>query len=305
VGRKAYERWFEMPNAIDRGSGCEVWGILNVTPDSFSDGGRYADTDAAVHRALQMAMQGAAVIDVGGASSRPRGATYGVGAPRVSADEECARVLPVIERLCGGHGLRVSIDTTQAQVADAALKAGATVINDVSGGQVADLLDVAARSGATLVLMHTRGDGAVSAANATYHDVAQQVRDELLCAAERAIKRGVDRSRIWLDPGIGFAKTPDQSLRALAGISLLVGTDYPVLLGASRKSFIAELCHRTNGTKASPQERLGGSIAAVTLGVVGGVRAVRVHDVAESYQAVCLAAAVRTGARTPEPRAAC
>jgi dihydropteroate synthase len=294
-----------MPSAIERGSGCEVWGILNVTPDSFSDGGRYAETDAAVRRALQMATEGAAVIDVGGASSRPRGATYGAGAPWVSAEDECARVVPVIERLCGDHGLCVSVDTTQAQVAAAAVKAGASVINDVSGGQVAALLDVAAGSGAGLVLMHTRGDGAVSSASAVYDDVARQVCDELLSATERAMQRGVDRNRIWLDPGIGFSKTAEQSVRALAGLSQLVAAGFPVLLGASRKSFIAEVCHRTHGAKATPQERLGGSLAAVTAGVLSGVRAVRVHDVAESYQAVCLASALAACASSLNQRAAC
>ncbi|MBX3249620.1 MAG: dihydropteroate synthase, partial [Myxococcales bacterium] len=189
------------PSAV---GACEVWGVLNVTPDSFSDGGRFLDEGAAVARGLAMVREGAAVVDVGGESSRPKGHAYGPGAEDVSVAEELRRVLPVVRALAE-QGVRVSIDTIEAEVADACLDAGAQVVNDVSMGRSDALLAVCAARGAELVLMHTRGRGEVCPPGTVYGDVVADVRAELLSAVDRAARLGVARSRIWLDPGLGFA----------------------------------------------------------------------------------------------------
>jgi dihydropteroate synthase len=266
---------------------CEVWGILNVTPDSFSDGGRFDDLERATAHGSRMLGQGAAVIDVGGESSRPAGATYGAGAERVSTDEELRRVVPVVRALCAA-GARVSVDTVKAEVARAALEAGATIVNDVSNGASEALLDVVAEHGAELVLMHTRGGGRVDADTTRYVDVVEDVLAELLVSVERAVDRGVLPQRIWIDPGIGFAKTAPQSLALLNATARFASSGHRVLVGASRKSFIAHTVGAA--TAPAPDERLGGSIAAVALAVLGGAAAVRVHDVYESAQAVALVA---------------
>jgi dihydropteroate synthase len=266
----------------------EVWGVLNVTPDSFSDGGAFLAADAAFTQALRMLREGAHVIDVGGESSRPSGRTYGE-VPPVSEQEELARVMPVIRSLCA-YGARVSIDTVKAHVAERAVMAGATIINDVSCGRGEALLRVAAETGAELVLMHNRGRGERTEANTRYGEsVARVVRDELLAAMDRAVTAGVTQEQIWLDPGIGFAKQAAQSAALLAQTDLLVATGQRVLVGASRKSFIGELVGGAPGT----HQRLGGSLAAITLAVFQGAQAVRVHDVAESRQAVDLALQLR------------
>jgi len=202
---------------------CELWGVLNVTPDSFSDGGQFLAIDAALRHARAMLAAGADVIDVGGESTRPRGATYGAGYVAVTLDEELRRVLPVVERLAA-DGVRVSIDTTKAEVARRALVLGAQIVNDVSCGRDAALLRVAADAGAELVLMHSRGTGQVTAATAKYDDVVAEVRAELMAAVERALAAGLARANIWIDPGLGFAKTPAQSLVLLAGTQDLVAT---------------------------------------------------------------------------------
>jgi dihydropteroate synthase len=288
----------------------ELWGVLNVTPDSFSDGGRFLAADAALAHAERMRAEGADVLDVGGESSRPPGRTYGSGAPEVSAAEESARVLPVIEALAA-RGFRVSIDTVKAEVADAAVRAGAAVINDVSCGRDSALLRVAAERGAELVLMHNRGRGERSGANVAYVDVVAEVREELLQAVERAVQVGVRREAIWLDPGVGFAKTAAQSAALIAATSRFVATGHRVLVGPSRKSFLAELTVPASGVLPGPAERLGGTAAAVTVAVLGGARAVRVHDVRDMHQAVrltehMLAAVARDGGggSSPAPHAA-
>ena len=181
-------------------SECAIWGVLNVTPDSFSDGGAYLDYEAALTRARQMVVQGAAVVDVGGESTRPKGKTYGEGALAVSAEEEARRVLPIVEALVR-LGVRVSLDTTKAEVAQQACRAGAELINDVSCGRSAALLRAAAEAEVELVLMHNRGQGERTGTNVAYDDVVQDVKAELLAAVERAVAAGVRRERIWLDPG--------------------------------------------------------------------------------------------------------
>lgn len=278
---------------------CAVWGVLNVTPDSFSDGGRYLDLDAAVAHGLALAAAGADVIDVGGESTRPRGATYGEGYQDVSADEERARVVPVIERLVAA-GLVISVDTVKAEVAEAAIAVGARYVNDVSMGRSERLLEVCARSSVELVLMHNRGRGEVREPFTVYGDVIVDVRAELLAAVDRACTFGVARERIWLDPGLGFAKTPAQSGALLAATSTFVATGLPVLVGASRKSFLAALT-TAEGPVAPPTERLGGSIAAAVVAALAGARAVRVHDVAPTRQALALVGALGLGAELGSP----
>lgn len=271
---------------------CEIWGVLNVTPDSFSDGGAFITAEAAATQVERLLREGADVVDVGGESSRPRGITYGEGAAQVEEQEELRRVMPALTALAA-RGARVSVDTVKPAVARAALAGGARIVNDVSCGQRPELLEVAASAGAELVLMHTRGRGECSGANVEYRDVVPEVRDELLAAVARAEQRGVRRDRIWIDPGIGFAKTARQSLAVLAGTPAFVETGLRVLVGPSRKSFIAELARDASGDHPAPGRRLGGTAAAVTMAVLGGAHAVRVHDVAEMRQAAQLALALR------------
>lgn len=272
---------------------CEIWAVVNVTPDSFSDGGLFLEHTAAIARGSQLLSLGADVLDIGGASSRPPGKTYGQGASEVSVDEELRRVVPVIEGLIARHKPRISIDTTRAEVAEAALRAGACIVNDVSNGASQALLEVVARADAELVLMHNRGDGSVSGQNIVYRDVVESVVSELLQAASRAQKAGVRAEQIWLDPGVGFAKTSADSLAVIAGLPKLIATGHRVLLGPSRKSFISAVEAKAGVTpQSSPNERLGGTAAAVTMGVALGVHAVRVHDLPEMRQAVLVAEAL-------------
>ncbi len=267
---------------------CAVWGILNVTPDSFSDGGDFLDHGRALRHAQDLVAAGADVIDVGGESSRPAGTTYGEGARGVEVAEELRRVLPVVERL-SAEGIAVSVDTTKGAVAQAALGAGARYVNDVRAGADATLLEVVARYDAELVLMHNRGRGEVGGANIDYGgDVVGAVLRELQHAIDRAARAGVETAKIWIDPGIGFAKTPEQSAAVLDGVDALVATGHRVLVGASRKSFIGALAPDADGRRPTARERLGGSLAAVTLAVMRGAHAVRVHDVRETHQAVRL-----------------
>ncbi len=277
---------------------CAVWGVLNVTPDSFSDGGAFVDPTRAVEHARRLLLAGADVIDVGGESTRPAGKTYGEGARPVTAAEELRRVLPVVETL-SAEGVVVSVDTSKGAVADAALHAGARYVNDVSAGADPALREAVARHGAELVLMHNRGRGEVGGANVDYGaDVVATVQRELEAAVARAVAAGIEPQRLWLDPGIGFAKTPAQSAAVLAGVDRLVRTGHRVLVGASRKSFIAALAPDADGSAPTPGERLGGSLAAVAIAVLQGAHAVRVHDVRETYQAVRFVEAVR---RRAEP----
>jgi dihydropteroate synthase len=269
-----------------------VWGVLNVTPDSFSDGGEFLALEQALDWALRMRDAGAAVIDVGGESTRPRGQSYGTGAEPVDLDEELRRVLPVVEQL-SARGVRVSVDTTKAEVARRACAAGAAIVNDVSCGRNPQLLAAVFEAGAELVLMHNRGQGECSGPNVVYADVAAEVRAELLDAVARALAAGVARERIWIDPGIGFAKTAAQSAALLARTDLLVATGQRVLVGPSRKSFIAELARKPSGEAPGVRERLGGTAAAVACACLLGAHAVRVHDVAEMRQAALIGARLR------------
>lgn len=279
-----------------RGSRCALWGVLNVTPDSFSDGGRFQAREAAVARGQALVAAGADVVDVGGESTRPRGKDYGDGAAEVSAVEEADRVLPVIEALCRA-GVAVSVDTRKGSVARQAVAAGARIVNDVSGGGDPELLAVCAKEAVTLVLMHNRGRGEVHAPFTEYQDVVSEVAAELEERVARAEAAGVDRSRVWLDPGLGFAKTAAQSGALLARLPELAELGHPLLVGASRKSFLARLARRPDGSLAAPDAREAGSAVAVAVAVAKGAAAVRVHDVAGAWQAARLMEALATAER--------
>lgn len=282
-----------------RSRALAVWGVLNVTPDSFSDGGEHLATDAAVAHARQLFGEGADVVDIGGESSRPKGATYGEGFAEVSAEAELARVLPVVRTLAEdivagrfGRPVALSIDTVKGSVAAACVEAGCALVNDVSMGRDPALLEAVARSEAQYVLMHTRGRGEVVAAHTDYGaDVVATVRAELEAAAERAVAAGVVGGRIWFDPGLGFAKTPAQSAALLGGTARLAASGHRVLVGASRKSFVGALGPNADGTVPPPRAREPGTHATTTFAALGGAQAVRVHDVAGAHQVAQLAAA--------------
>ncbi len=278
----------------------ELWGVINVTPDSFSDGGRYLSPDSAVAHGRRLLDEGADVLDVGGESSRPAGRTYGEGFAEVSASDEIARVAPVVEALAGELGARVSIDTVKPEVAAAALRAGATIVNDVRCAEDPALAEVAAGAGADYVIMHTRGRGEVRSPHTDYDDVVAEVVAELLEAASRVERAGVPKGAVWLDPGLGFAKTARQSAALLSSLGRFQKTGYRVLVGPSRKSFIAELAPNHDGERPEPGARLGGTAAAVAACALAGVDAVRVHDVHAMRQVIRITDAVR-GARGDAP----
>ncbi len=260
-----------------------LMGILNVTPDSFSDGGRFLGAEAAVAQATAMAM-GAEIIDIGGESTRP-------GAVEVPVDEEIARTVPVIRALrSGGLAAPLSIDTRKAPVAQAALEAGATIVNDVSAFDFDPALGpLVARMSAPVILMHAQGVPATMQDNPLYSDVLLDVYDALAARLARAEALGIDRARIVLDPGIGFGKTLEHNLSLIRGLSLFHGLGCPILLGTSRKRFIGSI-----GQAPDPQDRAPGSMATALAGIAQGVQIVRVHDVPETRQALRLWQALNT-----------
>lgn len=258
-----------------------VMGILNVTPDSFSDGGELPSVDAALRRAERMVQEGAALLDVGGESTRP-------GAAAVPENEELRRTIPVVEAIARRFPVPVSVDTRKAPVARAALEAGAAIVNDVSGlSWDPDLGAVAARAGAGLVLMHMRGSPADMRERAAYEDVVGTVVRELGEAVARARVAGVADAAIVLDPGLGFAKTAAQSLLVLRDLARLLDPGFPVLVGPSRKSFVGEVL-----AGAPPAERVAGSAAACAIAFLGGARIFRTHDVRATADALAVAAAI-------------
>jgi dihydropteroate synthase len=253
---------------------CLVMGVHNVTPDSFSDGGRFLDPAAAIEHGMRLIAEGADIVDVGGESTRP-------GAAPVDVAEELRRVVPVVEGLA--THVRVSIDTSKREVAEAALAAGATLLNDVT----ATLEDVAAAGGAGWVAMHMRGTPATMQRAPRYDDVVTEVRDYLVERAEKAGAAGV--GELWIDPGIGFGKTAEHNLSLLRHLAVLVATGFPVAIGVSRKSFLGRL------TGDSPvEDRREASLAAATWAMLQGVGLMRVHDVGATVQAARL-----VGARAP------
>lgn len=262
-----------------------MMGVLNVTPDSFSDGGRYSTVDAAVQHGLAMIADGADIIDVGGESTRP-------GASRVAAEEEIRRVRPVVQALADA-GAPVSIDTTRAAVAEAAVAVGAVMVNDVSGG-LADpaMAPAIAGTDAALVLMHWRGHSAAMAELAQYDDVVSDVADELARRVEAALAAGVDSARLVIDPGLGFAKTAEHNWELLARLDRFVGTGVPVLVGASRKSFLGRLLADTDGTIRPAAQREDATVATSLLAAQAGVWGVRVHHVRPTVDALAVHGAV-------------
>jgi dihydropteroate synthase len=275
---------------VFEGPGPFLMGVVNVTPDSFSDGGLAFDRDAAVARAEALVAEGADLLDLGGESTRP-------GAAEVPEDEELRRVVPVVERLrARGVTAPISVDTRKAAVARAALGAGADLVNDVSALADPGMAAVLVERGAPAVLMHMRGTPADMARHATYRDVVAEVEAELAAALARAVAAGVPEERIVLDPGLGFAKTAPQSLALLAALPRLRRLGRPLLVGPSRKSFIGHV------TGAPAPQRLPGTLAAVTACVLAGVEFVRVHDVAPARQAALVAAAIRDASRSAAAR---
>jgi dihydropteroate synthase len=243
-----------------------LMGVLNVTPDSFSDGGLWLDPDAATAHGREMVRQGAAIVDVGGESTRP-------GAAPVSEKEELRRVIPVVEVLAG-DGLLLSIDTRKPEVAKAAVAAGASIVNDTAGEEASRAMDeVAGSTGAAIIVMHSRGTPATMRSLTDYHDVVTDVRSFLLKRAKELEAAGVQSDSITLDPGFGFAKDPEQNLELLRRLDEITSIGYPILAGTSRKSFIGRVLDLPEA------ERLEGTAATVAWAVAKGARLVRVHDV--------------------------
>lgn len=261
-----------------------LMGILNVTPDSFSDGGRHADVAAAVRHGAQMAQDGADIIDIGGESTRP-------GATRIPAAGQLQRVLPVLRELRRElpASCRISVDTTLSEVAAAAISEGAAIINDISAARDdAGMMALAARSDVDLVLMHMQGSPETMQKDPHYGDAVTEVRQFLLQRAAAAEAAGMARERVWIDPGIGFGKSRVHNLQLLAGLETLVSTGYPVLLGASRKRFMGMVCNVERF-----DELVAATCATTALGVMAGVRMFRVHDVRANRQALDVAWAIR------------
>jgi dihydropteroate synthase len=271
---------------LPRPARCVVMGVLNVTPDSFSDGGCFADTSSAVAHGLRMHAAGAYYVDVGGESTRP-------GANRVDPQQECDRVLPVIRELSAA-GVRTSVDTTRAEVAEAAIAAGATLVNDVSGGLADDgMAKLVAETGVPWVLMHWRGHSREMYAAARYGDVVTEVCAELTARVEDVVSAGVAPEQLVLDPGLGFAKRAEHNWALLAGLDRLVGLGLPVLVGASRKSFLGRLLADADGAVRPAEGRDDATLATTVLAAQAGAWGVRVHDAGASVDAVRTVEAVR------------
>lgn len=258
-----------------------ILGVLNVTPDSFSDGGRHIDTAAAVAYGVQLRAEGADYVDVGGESTRP-------GADRVPAEVELQRVIPVITGLRQA-GVPTSVDTTRSEVAAAALAAGATMVNDVSGGLAdPEMVRVVAEADCLWVVMHWRGHSRDMYATAVYADVVAEVRTELAERAEAAVRAGVKPERIILDPGLGFAKTAEHNWALLARLDQLRSLGYPLLIGASRKSFLGALLAGHDGTSRPVGQRDAASLAVHVLAAQNGAWGLRVHDVLGTIDALAV-----------------
>jgi dihydropteroate synthase len=259
-----------------------IMGILNVTPDSFSDGGKYDQPKAAIEHALAMEQAGADLIDLGGESTRP-------GSDEPSASEELNRILPVLEGLRGKLKIPISVDTRRSAIAELAICAGSQIINDVSGLKSDPrIAEVAAKHGVPLILMHMRGEPRTMQKGPFARDVMKDVTQGLRDSAAKARKAGVAMSQIILDPGIGFGKSPSQNYELVQKLPRLAELGYPLLVGTSRKGFLGATLAR-DGKHAPPDERLWGTAATVTASILGGAHIVRVHDVAEMVQVVRVA----------------
>jgi dihydropteroate synthase len=271
MNKRTIYAWQCRSRVLNLGERTFVMGILNVTPDSFSDGGHFIDPNAAVDHALEMIAHGADIIDIGGESTRP-------GADPVSAADEIGRTVPVIEKIREQSDIPLSIDTMKAGVAAEAVAAGADIINDVSALEAdARMAEVAAETRAGVVLMHMKGTPRTMQSDPAYGNVVEEVRDYLKSRIDVAIQHGVARNRIVIDPGIGFGKTMEHNLALLRGLPALAECDSPLLVGASHKSFIGQL----TGRKA-PIERRAGSLGAAAWAVANGAHILRVHDVLDT-----------------------
>lgn len=259
---------------LDFTDGCIVMGVLNVTPDSFSDGGDFLDTQKAVERGVEMAEEGAAIIDVGAESTRP-------GSKPVSAEEQIKRAVPVIEKLAAKIKIPISIDSKDYEVAKAALDAGAAIINDITSLSNGRMARLAAERKTPIVLMHIQGSPNTMQIEPKYGNVVSEVLEYLLDRAKAAQEVGIEKEKIFIDSGIGFGKTLEHNLELLRNISIFVNSGYRVLLGTSRKNFIGIL----TGKKV-PKERIFGTAATVAVAAAAGVSIVRVHDVAQMVDVV-------------------
>jgi dihydropteroate synthase len=280
-----YREWTIARRTLALGRRTLIMGVLNVTPDSFSDGGRFFDTECAAAHAAEMLDDGADIIDIGGESTRPGGA-------QVTTEEELRRIVPVVESLRAQlPGAIISVDTTKVEVARHALDAGAEIVNDISALRFdASLADVVARAGAGLVLMHSRGTPATLHTLPPVADIMREATESLRRSIAVAEGRGVRRAQIAIDPGIGFGKSQGQNLELLAKLDALadVFADFPLLVGTSRKSFIGRLLG-----DAPPERRLHGTMASVTAAILGGAHIVRVHDVRAAVETALVADAIR------------
>ena len=275
--RKTFRLKLPSGTVVLLGQRTLLMGVLNVTPDSFSDGGKFLDPQRAIERALEMERAGADLLDIGGESTRP-------GSTGTDAETEMARILPVLEGLRGALKIPISVDTRKSQVAEAAVNAGAQVINDVSGLRCdARVAEVAQRRGVPLILMHMRGEPATMQKGRFARDVMKDVTQGLRASITRARKAGVRKSQIILDPGIGFGKSFEQNYELLRKLREFAKLGYPLLVGTSRKGFLGTTLAR-KGKPAPPEERLWGTAATVTASILGGAHMVRVHDVEEMVQ---------------------
>ena len=265
---------------LDFSGGAVVMGVLNVTPDSFSDGGLYQDIDKAVAYGVEMVQQGAAIIDIGAESTRP-------GSAQVSADEQIARVISVIKKLSQQIDIPISIDTTRSVVAEAAINAGAAIINDITALADEAMMRLAARSQVPVILMHMQGRPQMMQADPSYDDVVAEVLKYLTGRAKAAEAAGIPREYIILDPGIGFGKTTEHNLLLLNHLDQLCALGYRVLIGTSRKRFIGQITG-----KDTPADRIFGTAATVAIAVEKGISVARVHDVAEMIDVVRVSNAI-------------
>ena len=287
------------PPGLPAADRCLVMGVVNVTPDSFSDGGQWYGATAAIKHGLDLVAQGADIVDVGGESTRP-------GAQRVSAEEELRRIKPVITELVKA-GVVVSVDTMRAQVAEFALEAGVSLVNDVSGGLADPYMPrLVAKAGVPYVVMHWRGHSHDMHSRAVYQDVVREVRDELAQRIDAVVAEGVDPSMIVLDPGLGFSKLPDwqgpdahnwQLLTRLPEVARIGGRDFPVLVGASRKRFLGKLLAGPDGAPRPFAENDDATVAVTALAAAAGAWCVRAHQVPGNADAVRVAAAWRAAAK--------
>ena len=254
-------------------SRTHIMGVLNVTPDSFSDGGKFLDFNSAIRHGISMAEEGADIIDVGGESTRP-------GSEPVPAEEEIKRVVPVITELAGRINIPISVDTYKAEVARKALSAGAEIINDISALRFGpEMVDVAKEFDSGLILMHMQGNPKDMQKAPVYDDVLAEIKDYFVQQTEFAESRGIDRSKIILDPGIGFGKTTEHNVRILQNLPFFKSLKFPLLIGVSRKSLIGNILD------LPAEQRLEGSLAAMAFSILNGANIVRVHDVRESVRA--------------------